>query len=194
MTLFDMYKKCMAFIGETSWTGDTTGDYGAMVNSFKDGINDAYMEVARDKYKLDYEEDVYLSSDLVIDLNTLEKPFLRLIRVLDTDGNETAWEKMPGNMVYCKDMKEEDFAKVEYRYMPDPLAVLTDTPVIPESAISHLSFCYAGVEQYYLSEENVKRAAYWHQKWLEALSKVTDERHEHTVLKDSYGITDVNGW
>jgi hypothetical protein len=91
MTLFDMYKKCMAFIGETSWTGDTTGDYGAMVNSFKDGINDAYMEVARDKYKLDYEEDVYLSSDLVIDLNTLEKPFLRLIRVLDTDGNETAW-------------------------------------------------------------------------------------------------------
>lgn len=130
-------------------------------NVFRDAINEAYHEVARNYGKPDTYQSATVNADGAIDLMSLDPQVGVLKNVLDAAQEKavpyvyhTRYElkvaASPGTPV-----------TLYYQYLPDRLTGYSDEPIFPESLVDPMVYITLAVARIWLSEKKIELYHTW---------------------------------
>lgn len=161
----------------------TENDAGKMVyqddalhyfNVFRDGINEAYFEVARSRCEPDVYTEAEVDKDGKINLEYLYPLPHTVKNVLNADRTEAvAFDFETRFVLHITGANPGDKVQLYYHYMPDRLESYNDEPVFPESAVDPMVYVQMAVARMWQSE---KKLSLYQQAMQEYYSKLREVR------------------
>lgn len=142
-------------------------------NIFRDAINEAYHDVARNISLPDAFERVAIANDRMLDLTT----FSNMVYTVKNVMNPTHTAAVKFNF-YTSDIIEivggnvGDYVDVYYSYLPDRLALYTDTPIFAESLVDPMVYVSLAVARMWQSEKKIANYNSWMAEYYQKLRNV----------------------
>lgn len=142
----------------------------AFEKALKNGINTAYLIVARDKWRPVMREEVNIE-DGTVKIKNLTKTFVSLKSAYTSGGFRLgAWAGK--DAVHFPPWATS--AEIEYFYLPAPLSADDDEPVIPESAVDAYAYIYFAVARYYNIKNQHAEASVWDTRYRNIIDNIRE--------------------
>lgn len=143
-------------------------------NVFRDGINEAYFEVARSRCEPDVYTETEVDEEGKIGLEYLYPLPHTVKNVLNAERTAAVpFEFETRFTLLVTGAKPGDTVQVYYHYVPDRLEAYNDEPVFPESVVDPMIYVQLAVARMWQSE---KKLTLYQQAMQEYYSKLRDVR------------------
>lgn len=135
-------------------------------------INSAYMILARDKWRPVKRERVD-AEDGEIPIKNLKEDFVSLKSAYGINGLKLgAWSGKD----FIHIPKWIDTAVVEYYYLPKPMALGADEPVLPETQVDPYAYIYFAVSRYLNIKHRHAEASVWDSAYRNTVDNISEAR------------------
>ena len=135
-------------------------------NVFRDGINEAYHEVARTRCEPDVYVEAAVGDEGKIHLGLMTPLPYSVKNVLNKTRTEAvSFEFETKFVLKATGVKPGETVCVYYNYLPDRLEQLTDEPVFPESAVDPMVYVTLAVARMWQSEKKLTLYESWMQNY-----------------------------
>lgn len=175
MTLIDIVKLSLSQMGEDTGTSEID-EYGMLLIAY---INEAYMEICREKKQKYFRENLDFS-DFRADISSLSEDVFSILDIKSESGAKICFEII-GDKIFLIGNEEGEFI-VEYLYLPERLSEDTDEPDLTERECYLLAdfATYRGLALG--SPSRQKRAEFFLMRYLSGYSSL-GQRRNHIVNK-----------
>jgi len=142
-------------------------------NIFRDAINEAYFNVARECAMPDIYVTAEVDSNRCVDLNTLEPGVYGIKDVLNAQRtNNIKYNFVTKYILEVPGANPGDMVTLYYHYVPEKLVELTDTPIFSESLVDPMVYICLAVARIWMSEKKFDFADRWFALYRDYLSKI----------------------
>lgn len=145
----------------------------AMYAILKDGINEAYAEIADRSLLYDAVKAVTVEKGGVIDITVAVPNASSVIAVYDEDGvTPLSFAFITRFSLRVSGVESGDRVCVRVRLRPDPLENESDEPVFPESVVSPMAYAALAAARLFQSERKFSDAQNWMSEYRRMLYSV----------------------
>ena len=184
LTLSDMYTKCARFVDE-SLGASTDATYTTKTNKMKDGINYAYLRVAKERWKPLYiDSSITLSTDLRFSTTALSETLNEIKKIEDENGYLVDYKRYDDTNYSCTSQSTADTLAVHYHYIPSELSSSTEVTVFPSNAIDETGLCYYGAYMYLFIDEEFSKAERWRVMYEEWWKNLVHNKGDEETIED----------
>ena len=189
-TLDQLYQKVVSDIGEdpdTLLAKDGTGGYVDTISFTRivAELNRAARKIARDKLALSYVENVTLDSNLMFDVTVLSKTFMRIILLVDVNGQEYSFERVSTAQYKVLYSTAGAVLTLTYGYIPADLANLTDILDLPSGDVDPDIVCYWADYMWFKIDGNSRKSNTFLELWNDGFEdEINTSRGEVRRIKD----------
>lgn len=195
MTLDEMYLETAVYVDESIHKNDEgayTGESLLIVDKFKSAINYAYHKICKERFSLEYSEEVVLDENKEFAIAGLTETFYELIKITGNSRHRISWEFVPPEMVRCPGRDSGETVRVYYYYLPPELRGLEDEPVFPLGAVDHRVLCYWAAFTFLHMEGQwdtsaSAQAERWLSFWNDGFGSIKQNRGEPDEIKNVLG-------
>ena len=129
---------------------------------FRDGINEAYFEVARQKKLLDRYRQVQVRDDGTVRLDRLSPECWEIESVQDENQEHAlSFTFQTRSQIVVDGTQPGDMVTVHYYYVPERLEKLNDEPVLTEAQVDPMVYVSLAVARMWLSEKKLDYYNAW---------------------------------
>lgn len=141
-------------------------------NVFRDAINEAYFEVARNYGRPDAYKLLTVPEDGIVSLADLDPQPYAIKRVLDESREKDIEFRFQTRYELYIPNREGQTVTLLYQYLPDRLTTYGDEPIFPESQVDAMVYISLAVAQIWLSEKKTDLYNTWMNKYYMLLKQV----------------------
>lgn len=135
-------------------------------------INTAYMTLARDKWRPVKREEAE-ATDGEIQISKLAEDFVSLKSAYTESGFKLgAW----AGKDFIHIPKWTDRAVLEYYFLPKPMTLADDEPIIPETQVDSYAYVYFAVSRYLNVKHRHSEASIWDSAYRNIVDNISEAR------------------
>lgn len=155
---YDEYMKTAQADGKERFEGEALHWF----RVFRDAVNEAYFEIARNRMTPQTQAEIDLPEDRVIDLNGMAPEAVAVCGVYAGDGeSELEYVFRTGNEIEVRGAAPGGKVILRYHYLPERLTEEYDEPVFPESQADPMIYISLAVARVWQSERKMSAAQEW---------------------------------
>ena len=154
-------------------------DAGHYFNVFRDGMNEAYAEVARRYVKPDIYVQATVGEDGIVQLDELDPMVYAVLNVFDETRDRQVQFKFETKFQIKTNEEAGTVITLFYQYVPDKMKGYSDEPIFPESMVDPMIYISLAVARMWLSEKKRELYHEWMNQYQTLLMQCRkDLRHQ----------------
>jgi len=153
-------------------------------NVFRDGINEAYREVARLQAMPDRYAPVTVDENKQIDLSAITPGVYGIKNLLNADRTAAVSYTFSTKYVLDVNAQPGDVLQVYYHYVPDDLVGLNDVPVFTDAQVEPMVYICMAVARMWYSEKKFEYGNHWlsqYYSYLKAIRSSLKDRSRRRI-------------
>lgn len=157
-------------------------------NVFRDGINEAYREVARLQAAPDRYAPVYVNKNRQVDLLSVNPGVYGIKNLLN--GDRTAAIDYTFSTKYVLDVNAEPGTTLQlyYHYIPEDLMYLSDTPVFTDAQVEPMVYICMAVARMWYSEKKFEYGDRWMSQYYSYLKSIRSSLKDRSRRRIPRGL------